>query len=80
VAPRARDAAPARALTREAGLLQTRLQMLAFVRTVTTLLAYGAFLNLLRIEGRRSIGAHTEIAGSCLLCRPTDNPPARTPC
>jgi serine phosphatase RsbU (regulator of sigma subunit) len=45
----------------EAGLLQTRLQILAFVRTVTTLLAYGAFLNLLRIEGRRSIGAHTEI-------------------
>jgi len=45
----------------EADLLQTRLQVLAFVRGVTTLLAYGAFLNLLRIEGRRSIGAHTEI-------------------
>ena len=45
----------------EAELLQTRLQVLAFVRGVTTLLAYGAFLNLLRIEGRRSIGAHTEI-------------------
>jgi serine phosphatase RsbU (regulator of sigma subunit) len=45
----------------QAGQLQTRLQIVAFARTATTLLAYGAFLNLLRIEGRRSIGAHTEI-------------------
>jgi serine phosphatase RsbU (regulator of sigma subunit) len=42
-------------------LLQTRLQILASVRTVTTLLAYSSFIALLRVEGRRSIGAHTEI-------------------
>jgi hypothetical protein len=46
---------------KQAQVLQKRLQVLAFARAATTLLAYCSFVMLLRIEGRRSIGAHTEI-------------------